>query len=66
MKMRCDSCRREFEPHELDAKPRLGPVLLIVRLFRGRAAMMDFAGDRGYDFNRMECRDCYGPGFSEF
>jgi hypothetical protein len=50
----------------LDAKPEAlaGPGGLLVRLIPGlRLRALVKAADRGDDFERLECRECYGPGY---
>lgn len=53
--MKCDNCGREFQPEQLDAKPYAGP------LPTGEALI---AATNGADWERFECRDCYGDGFA--
>lgn len=57
MKIRCDKCGGLFDPRELDAKP-------VPKDKRADETDED-AADRGVEFSRLECRACYGPGFSE-
>ena len=61
----CEKCGTEHHVDELDAKPDLDWRLWIIKLFLGQLAMLRYAGDSGYDFNRLECSECYGPGYSE-
>jgi len=62
----CAKCGRVTGIDELDAKPSPTRLLRLVRLLRGQLFMLRYAADRGYDFDRLECRDCYGPGYVEF
>ncbi|NKW09976.1 hypothetical protein HGG76_11745 [Ochrobactrum tritici] len=59
----CDNCLRPTKVACLDGKPTLTRWLRIIRFFRGQAFMLRYAADRGYDFDRLECGDCYGPGY---
>lgn len=51
---KCAECGKKTPVHLLDAKP--GPERWTVERLRA-------AADAGADFNRLECRDCYGPGY---
>ena len=52
--MPCDSCGKQLRPEELDSKPSApGSENMTVEQLSS------------LDFDRHECRDCYGPGFSE-
>lgn len=51
----CAACGRTFSLDQLDGKPGPGTFT---------AAQLAAAADRGADFNRLECRGCYGPGFN--
>lgn len=59
----CDSCGRRMDIHHLDAKPTMTRWLWLVWFFRGQTRMLVYAADHGYDFDRLECRDCYGSGY---
>lgn len=61
----CMRCGRDTHVFDLDAKPRWTPWLLLIFLVRGQMSVLSYAGDHGYDFDRFECRDCYGPGFND-
>jgi hypothetical protein len=52
--MPCDRCGKQFRPEELDSKPSAPD-----------AANLTVAEQSALEFDRHECRDCYGPGFSE-
>ncbi len=59
----CECCGREFPLDELDSKPSINSRLRRYRQRQGQLVMLQKAADLGYDFNRLECRSCYGPGF---
>lgn len=61
--LHCENCQRPVPFYQLDAKPKMTLWLRGVRLVRGQRFMLGYAADRGYDFDRLECRDCYGPGY---
>lgn len=50
----CAECGAETPVEELDAKP--GPGYWA-------PDQLAAAADAGVDFDRMECRKCYGPGY---
>lgn len=58
----CARCGRETPINALDAKP-MTLWLRIVALFIGQVRMLNYAADHGYDFDRLECSRCYGPGY---
>jgi len=62
---RCDCCGVETSYLQLDGKPTMTLWLRIIRFFCGQLFMLRYAGNHGYDFDRLECVDCYGPGYSE-
>lgn len=59
----CDNCQRPVPFYQLDAKPPMTRWLRVLRLVRGQLFMLRYAADHGHDFDRLECRDCYGPGY---
>jgi len=59
----CYCCHRVAHIDQLDAKPFPTVWLWLVRLFLGQRQMLRYAADRGYDFDHMECAECYGPGY---
>lgn len=61
----CAECGWRLPLHLLDAKPTMTLWLRLVSLFRGQKFMLRYAADRGYDFDRLECRACYGDGYVE-
>lgn len=56
---KCANCGAGMPLSQLDAKPShlAGPECT--------AEDLDVAADVGFDFNRLECRKCYGPGWRE-
>lgn len=62
----CDQCGTEHDINALDAKPVMTLWLCIVWLFIGQNRGLAYAGERGHDFDRYECRRCYGPGYAGF
>lgn len=52
----CATCRREFDPALLDAKPTPRDL--------ARHKSLEACADAGCDFSRLECEECYGPGFN--
>lgn len=61
----CACCGKEVSIEKIDSKPTLTRWLRFLRLVRGQLFMLRYAGDHGYDFDRHECADCYGPGYAE-
>lgn len=61
----CARCGVEWPIDGLDAKPTPTLWLWIIRLFLGQKRMLSYTADHGYDFDRLECVECYGPGFEE-
>ncbi|WPE19914.1 hypothetical protein [Shinella zoogloeoides] len=59
----CDACGERFPLNELDSKPTINSQLRRTRAKEGQLMMLYRAAMRGYDFDRLECRSCYGPGF---
>lgn len=57
---RCARCGGLFHIDALDAKPSSLPG------YRGfdQIYRLEQAADAGEDFDRLECADCYGPGYS--
>ena len=67
-KGKCACCGKTVPLHMLDAKPaRLaGRGNLFVRLFPSfRLQALSDAACNGENFDRLECKDCYGPGWSQ-
>lgn len=60
----CDNCGGPFPIDELDGKPTINSKLRRIRAREGQLVMLRRAADLGFDFNRLECRKCYGPGYS--
>lgn len=56
----CDECRHPFPLGELDAKPSSRRFLREEAALGQREALTR-AADRGEDFDRLECEECYGP-----
>lgn len=54
--MKCDSCGKTFPVSKIDAKPSKG------NFTNDELYEAAFAGK---DFDRYECRSCYGPSFAE-
>lgn len=59
----CDSCGGFFDIDELDGKPTIDGHLHRTLDEEGQLVMLSKAADLGYDFDRLECRHCYGPGY---
>ena len=59
----CDACGERFPLDQLDSKPTINSKLRRTRQREGQLMMLHRAAMRGYDFDRLECRKCYGPGF---
>lgn len=62
----CACCGKTFPLHMLDAKPErlAGNGGLLAKLFpRFRLAALTRALFRAEHFNRLECKECYGPGW---
>jgi hypothetical protein len=57
----CAKCRKVVPIELLDAKPMMTPHLRQIEAKEGQRAMLSFAADHGIDFDRLECKDCYGP-----
>jgi hypothetical protein len=51
----CDKCRRMFHPAALDAKPSASDL--------EKHGSLEACADAGCDFERLECRECSGPGY---
>lgn len=64
-KEKCRKCGVRHPIDELDSKPELTPELKRIRAVHGALHMLNYAADRGINFTRLECRNCYGPGYSE-
>jgi hypothetical protein len=50
----CHQCGKLFDAEELDAKPGAGHWSM---------EQLAMAADTGRPFDRLECKDCYGPGY---
>lgn len=61
----CAKCGELHDIAALDSKPKLTLRLRLIKRLHGQLYMLQYAGDRGYDFNRLECSKCYGPGYEE-
>ena len=59
----CSQCHRIFDINELDAKPTMTPTLRDFKRRHGQRHMLSYAAKYGYDFDKLECADCYGPGY---
>jgi hypothetical protein len=57
----CATCQTVVPIDLLDAKPTMTFWLRIIRALFGQRAMLSYAAGHGYDFDRLECKDCYGP-----
>ncbi len=64
MPMKCDGCGVEADASELDSLPTMTPALSGIYHSEGQVAMMEYAADHGFDFDRCLCQRCYGPGFN--
>jgi len=53
----CAACGRLFHAEDLDAKPNPEDKL--------PGETDEEAAERGVNFERLECQECYGPNFSE-
>lgn len=51
----CDVCKRHFSLLDLDSKPSEADL--------ARHGSLQACADAGCDFPRLECRECYGPGY---
>lgn len=60
----CHRCHRTRHPSEFDLKPTLTWWLRLIRLFHGQLAMLSYAERNGYEFDRPECGQCFGPGYN--
>ena len=60
---RCDKCGRTFHIDALDGKPTENAILKRVRQAQGQLGMLRYAADHGFEFDRLGCVGCYGPGF---
>ncbi len=60
---RCRKCGAPRSIDELDSKPELDRHLKRIRAAHGQLHMLRYAADHGYDFTRLECAGCYGPGY---
>lgn len=58
----CQSCGQPTHIDLLDAKPESTQFRLDV-VDLGQINALRLAGDRGDNFERLECRKCYGPGW---
>jgi hypothetical protein len=56
MLLRCAACRRLFRAEDLDAKPDPKD--------KHPGETDREAAERGVSFERLECRECYGPNWS--
>jgi hypothetical protein len=71
--MKCDKCGRDFPEHLLDAKPssalyKKAEILAQSRplsSIRGQSRALSSAANRGNKFDRLECKECYGPEWAE-
>jgi hypothetical protein len=61
----CDNCGRMFPIDELDGKPTINSKLRRIRAREGQRIMLRRAADLGFEFDRLECRRCYGPGYEQ-
>lgn len=61
----CDHCGQVFPIDELDSKPRINSKLRRIRQREGQLMMLSRAADLGFDFDQLECRHCYGPGYGD-
>lgn len=56
---RCEECGEFFQLSELDAKPSR-----LAGKANTSAEALWAAFEANEDFDRLECRECYGPGYS--
>ncbi len=63
-KSKCDSCKNLFQINDLDGKPSINSRLRRIRARQGQLVMLRRASDLGINFDRLECCNCYGPGYS--
>jgi hypothetical protein len=56
----CEECGRVFRLSELDAKPAR-----LAGRANTSAEVLWAAFEANEDFDRLECRGCYGPGYSD-
>lgn len=59
----CDCCGKMFPIDQLDGKPSINSKLRRIQAREGQIGMLRRAADLGFDFDRLECRRCYGPGY---
>lgn len=59
----CSSCGERHPIEALDAKPTMNSRLRRIQAREGQLQMLTRAADLGFDFDRIECSRCYGPGF---
>ncbi|MBC6714767.1 hypothetical protein H9Q09_01025 [Aurantimonas sp. DM33-3] len=64
---RCANCGHVTHIDNLDAKPErlAGPGNMLERMFPALRRRKIWGAADGEDFDRLECRRCYGGGFSE-
>ena len=60
----CAACGQQTYFEEMNAKPTMTVVLHLVRKVAGQKCMLAFADRWGIPFDRLECRRCYGPGYT--
>ncbi|TPJ51762.1 MULTISPECIES: hypothetical protein [unclassified Mesorhizobium] len=60
----CQRCKLLTQIDQLDSKPKMTPLLRVINAARGQIKMLAYAADHGHDFTVLECRTCYGPGWS--
>lgn len=61
----CDTCGELLPLDMLDAKPEINSKLRRIRAREGQLVMLRRAADLGFQFDRLECRACYGPGYRQ-
>lgn len=61
---RCYRCGEIHILPQLALKPTLVFWLRMVQLLHGQRYMIEYAAKVGFNFDRLECARCYGPGYS--
>ena len=59
----CSCCGHMFSIDDLDSKPHINSKLRRIRAREGQRVMLRRAADLGFEFDQLECKRCYGPGY---
>ena len=59
----CAKCGGSLPLDQLDSKPTINSRLRRIQENEGQLIMLRRAADLGFDFDRLECLSCYGPGY---